>query len=296
MQSMVDHVGVMLLAVCLGTAGAGAAERPSSKALVPLGRMDTAVIRESSGIAKSTKYEGIFWTHNDSGNLAELFAIKADGTLVARVPVAEAPNLDWEDLAIADGFIYVGDIGNNHGWLRVRVIYKFAEPDPYADAIKPLKPLATYRYTYPDKPFDAEALVVRGDRIYVISKAGGKASAVYRLAPTDGEHMIASLVWTLPYGWITGADLSGDGRFLVTGSGFQLVRYPVNDDLTLREDEPIRFARLSGLGQIEACCFDGADVMLTSEAGFVYRVSAEDIQRQTRFVRPRDRSDRGPSK
>ena len=275
----------VLLAVALGTSGEPVPQSPSPKVLAPAGRMDTTVIHESSGLAKSAKYEGIFWTHGDSGNPAELFAVKADGELVARIPVVEAPNLDWEDIAVSDGFIYVGDIGNNLGWLRVRVVYKFAEPDPHA-AVKALKPLASYRYKYPDEPFDAEALIVRGEQVYVIRKAGGKASIVYRLTPTADKHMALTEVRTLRSGWITGADLSADGRYLVTVSYRQLARYPVNQDLSPREGEPIRMVRLPLRGQLEACCFDGEDVILTTENGYVYRISAQDIEQQTRFVPP----------
>ena len=290
-QLLRSVVVAVLLAPGPGLAGGGQVpEHPPRKPFTPVGRLDTAVIKESSGVGKSRAYEGIFWTHNDSGNAAELFAIKADGTLVATVPVAGASNLDWEDMAVADGFVYVGDIGNNHGWLRARTIYKFAEPDPYADGGKPIKPLAAYRYKYPDKPFDAEALAVRGERMYVIRKGVGKNSQLYRLTPTDGRTMKLSQVSAaggLRSAGITGADLSDDGRFLVTASGYQLARYPVNDDLTLRDDEPVRFVFYPRGDEIEACCFDGADVVLTSERGSVYRISAEDIERQTRFVAPR---------
>ncbi|MFH0983560.1 MAG: hypothetical protein V2A79_18755 [Planctomycetota bacterium] len=275
-----------MLITCSLAVGGQAPERPPEKAFTPVGRMD-AVIKESSGIAKSLKYEGIFWTHGDSGNPAALFAIRTDGTLVATVPVVEAVNLDWEDIAIADGFVYVGDIGNNFGWLRVRTVYKFAEPDPYAGRIEPVKPVVTYHYKFPEEPFDAEALVVRREQIYIIRKTAGPTSAVYRLTPADSGHFGLAKVQDLRAAWITGADLSADGRYLVTVSGFQLTVYPVNEDLTLRVDETPRSVSLPPSGQIEACCFDGGDVVLTSEEGSIYRITAEDLARQTRFVSPR---------
>jgi len=276
---------VVLCAVLVHAAGGQDSITPAKRALTPIGRMDPTVIKESSGIAKSPRHEGIFWTHNDSGNAAELFAIKADGTLVATIPVEGAPNLDWEDIAIAGGFIYIGDIGNNHGLMRVRFVYKFAEPNPLAADIKPIKPLTTYRYKYPDKLFDSEALLVRGDRIYVIRKAGGKASAVYRLTPTDGKYMVLDEVQVLRSGVVSGADLSRDGRYLVTASSYQLAWYPVNDDMTFREGEPAKFVRYPVIDMLEACCFDGDDVLMTAETGFIYRIPAQDVQRQTRFVR-----------
>ncbi|MCP4591927.1 MAG: hypothetical protein GY842_14430 [bacterium] len=281
---MICQLGAVLLSVCMGV---GDGPRPAPVAIKefrPVGRLDTKVIRESSGIGQSGKHPGVFWTHSDSGNPAALYAIKADGELLATIPVTGAPNLDWEDLAVANGCIYVGDIGNNYGWLRGRIIYRFTEPDPHANPIKPIAPTATYRYVYPDKPFDAEALVVRGEDLFVIRKTGGKDSAIYHLSPATEGRMQLARIQSLQARWITGADLSKDGRYLVTASAYQVVRHPVNADLTLREDEPIRTVRIPRVGELEACCFDGDDVLLTTEQGGVYRIPASDIEEQTRFV------------
>ena len=276
------------LIVGLPAAADARAGGPDHKSFTPVARMDTKIVKESSGIVKSPKYPGIFWTHGDSGNPAELFAVKLDGTLVARVPVADAPNLDWEDIASADGFLYVGDIGNNGGWLRVRVVYKFAEPDPYAKDVPPIKPVATYRYRFPEEPFDAEGLVVRGDQIYIARKAAGEASALYRLTPTEGDHYTLTRMQVLRSPYVTGADLSPDGRYLLTVSGVQLVRYPVDEHLALRTDEPVKTVYYPPGDEIEAGCFDGSDVVLTGENGTIYRIAAEDIEQETRFVRAHD--------
>ena len=59
-------------------------------------------------------------------------ALRGPGRRPDRPPVpAGIPNLDWEDIAIDDqGHLYLGDIGNNVGLLRVRTIYRLDEPDP----------------------------------------------------------------------------------------------------------------------------------------------------------------------
>ena len=38
-------------------------------------------LEEMSGIVPSRRYPGIFWVHNDSGDEARLFAIRADGSV-----------------------------------------------------------------------------------------------------------------------------------------------------------------------------------------------------------------------
>ena len=103
--------------------------------LEPLGRFDTRVLPEASGIVKSRRHPGIFWVHNDSGNPPALFAIRRDGTVVREFRL-EVPNVDWEDIAAdGEGHLYLGDIGNNGGVLPLRAIYRLDEPDPARPSI-----------------------------------------------------------------------------------------------------------------------------------------------------------------
>ena len=48
-------------------------------------------VRETSGLARSLRDPELFWTHNDAGNGAELFALDGGGRLVGRVRVAGNP-------------------------------------------------------------------------------------------------------------------------------------------------------------------------------------------------------------
>jgi hypothetical protein len=77
-------------------------------------RIESQAIAESSGLVASRTHPGVFWTHNDSGDVARLFAIDARGALVGEFHVAGASHRDWEDIAADDaGYLYVGDFGNN---------------------------------------------------------------------------------------------------------------------------------------------------------------------------------------
>src|SRR5262249_42704530 len=112
-----------ILLVSLIVQGAGVAEArvtgPVLAVLESMCRFDPRASREASGIVKSRRHSGIFWVHNDSGNAPLLFAVRADGRVVRRFRLA-IPNLDWEDIATDDhGHLYLGDIGNNSGLLRV---------------------------------------------------------------------------------------------------------------------------------------------------------------------------------
>src|SRR4051812_1033331 len=68
-------------------------------------------IHESSGLAPSDRHPGYLYTLNDMGNTAQVFLLAPDGSTAAVLTLDGAKNVDWEDLAVADGRVYVGDIG-----------------------------------------------------------------------------------------------------------------------------------------------------------------------------------------
>lgn len=77
---------------------AGGGREPA--AVVAAVVLDTPLIDESSGLARSQRRDDLLWTLNDSGGATELYAIGTDGRLRARLRVTGAPaNVDWEDLA-----------------------------------------------------------------------------------------------------------------------------------------------------------------------------------------------------
>ncbi len=158
--------------------------------LEPLGRFDARAIPEASGIVKSRRHPGIFWVHNDSGNAPLLFAVRGDGRIVRRFRLA-IPNLDWEDIAIDDqGHLYLGDIGNNAGLLRVRTIYRLDEPDPSSpeggdrDARWPPRGPCLTRCPASNR-FDAEGLFYdRGTAILVAKYRDGREAELFAV-PID---------------------------------------------------------------------------------------------------------------
>src|SRR5687768_1886166 len=96
--------------------------------------VDAKPISEMSGIVKSPGRANVFWVHNDSGDSARIFAINAEGQNIIPTyskfsyygevpeqgkeqwqgfPVLNATNVDWEDIAIDDRYLYLADMGNN---------------------------------------------------------------------------------------------------------------------------------------------------------------------------------------
>ena len=66
----------------------------------PAGKYIHPDIRESSGIVASQQFEGVYWTLNDSGNPATLYATKRNGELIQEIAVKGSRNFDWEALGI----------------------------------------------------------------------------------------------------------------------------------------------------------------------------------------------------
>ena len=50
--------------------------------LTPYAKIDFDQITESSGLVKSRKYPSVYWTHNDSGDSARIFAITEIGKII----------------------------------------------------------------------------------------------------------------------------------------------------------------------------------------------------------------------
>ena len=147
-------------------------------------------ISESSGLAPSLRHEGVWWTHNDSGeHPTEVYAVDEEGNTLATLTLA-LERRDWEAVAVAPGpdgepAVHIGDIGDNFGgsWSEVRV-YRFAEPEVLADAtVEP----TVLTFSYADGGRDAESMMIdpRDGRLYVVSKefSGGLYAAPEEIDP-----------------------------------------------------------------------------------------------------------------
>ncbi|MGB7980490.1 MAG: hypothetical protein WCF36_06815 [Candidatus Nanopelagicales bacterium] len=179
-------------ALVLGlTPGAtGAAGAPVRGAVISAGdevlcEFDTGVLPEVSGIALSAQHPDTLWMTNDSGGGPMLYALDTtDCSIRATLRLLDTPARDHEALAIgrdAQGrdVIWVGDLGDNQdSWPYAR-IHKVIEPERLRDADVPV---TTYRFTYPDGPVDAEALMAdpEKERLWVISKQAG-VGGIFRL-------------------------------------------------------------------------------------------------------------------
>jgi hypothetical protein len=270
---------------------ADAPERPLFQKPMVTGTIQSKDIIESSGIAASKCQNGVFWTHNDSGDDAYIFAIDEKGNDLGTWRVTNADNDDWEDIAEykdASGkcFIYLGDIGDNKTKRKERTVYRVPEPavtekshdTDIKDSLS-TDPATALNFNYPDGNHNAETLMVNpqsGD-IYVLTKRIDGPSSVYKLGGESGNSNVAVAqkvadltVPNVPNGQLTGGDISPDGRRVVLcdyswGYELQLPAGAKNFD-EIWNTKPDRID-LGKLPQSEAIAYmsDGSTIIATSE-------------------------------
>ncbi len=241
-----------------------------------------ADVAESSGLAASRSHPGVFWTHNDSGDEAFVFAIDSAGRLLGRVRVTGAENHDWEDIALAPcgddagDCLYIADTGNNLGSREEVAIYRVPEPSPDDSATAPAERIAI---RYPGDVVDTEAIYVLPDgTIYLVSKGRQAPPTLFRYPgrPRADEVVVLREVARfrqtpvgLPY-QVTGADASPDGRWVAvrTYTSVQIYRVAWRGRLRPLLPDPGIDLQILAEPQGEAVAFgpDGS-LVLTSEAG-----------------------------
>jgi autotransporter-associated beta strand protein len=219
--------GVVVSCAC-GGGGAVARGQTFASGIVT-GNMQNSSIGEASGIVASRLNTNVLWTHNDSGNSAQLFAMTPAGANLATYSLTGTSNFDWEDVATGPGptagtnYLFVGDIGDNLAIRSSVTVYRVPEPtvsDTQAPPVTAsLGGAVALTFAYPNGKRDAESLFVDPltKDIYIISKREAQ-KYVYR-APypqaTSGTTTM-QLVATLNNAtWITGADMSVDGSRII---------------------------------------------------------------------------------
>jgi hypothetical protein len=258
-----------------------------------LGRFDARSLPEASGIAKSRRYPGIFWVHNDSGNPPALFAIRRDGTIVREFRLG-FPNIDWEDIAADDqGHLYVGDIGNNGNLLAIRAVYRIDEPDPGKPASQPLRPSVSvfYGFSRADR-FDAESLVFEANSnsaVLVAKRFDGREAELFAIPLNPPAPLLRPAtprrIGTLS-GFVepaTGASLSEDGQLLAICSSAVTRVYRRKDGQGWRLLAEVHYDSLP----IEGITWDGRDLILVSEGRGIDRITEATWRRSVRGQTPK---------
>jgi hypothetical protein len=131
-------------------------------------RIDDDRVTESSGLTVSRTRPGLAYTVNDSGDDARVLTVSMrTGAVVGETRLSGVEAVDVEALAPAPGGrLVVGDIGDNGADRESVELYVIAEPGPGDVDVEPRR----VALSYPGGPRDAEALVVVGRGVYVVTK------------------------------------------------------------------------------------------------------------------------------
>lgn len=261
---------------------------------------------ELSGLVQSRAYPDVLWTHNDSGNEPRLFAMTVDGEVVnPGLEVQEATLRDWESITRWGDNLYLTEMGNNLNASRRLGVYEIPEPNPHtATSVRPSRFLPV---RYPDQQhfppwdrwhFDCEASFALDGSLYFVTKnrpafrlfvQQGSAN-LYKLDLGDlQEDNVLEAVDSIDDlgGWVTGADVSSDGRWiaLLIESPLQsiwLFERPASGDRLLSEAKSVRRFVFHEGGQLEALAFvtqSGQEFLqMINEQQEMFKVEMDDFQ------------------
>ncbi len=246
---------------------------------VQLGQLDS-VLNEASGLLM---VEGQLWTLLDSGNPHAIFQVDpTTGAVVRTLTVQNAVNTDWEDLAMDDAWVYIGDFGNNGGDRTDLRVYRIAL-SAVVDAGVTEVSADIIQFTYPDQldfttafdanNWDCEAFVARSDSLFLFSKNWLTSDCyLYAMSAEPGARQAIRRDTLSSEGLVTGASLDqSNGAIALIGhtTGYdtftwRLGGYPGND---LFQGINERHAVTVFPMQAEGIAWSASDsVMLCSEA------------------------------
>ena len=208
------------------------------------GTIADRALAESSGLAPSSWDAGVFWSHNDSGNEARLYALDTTGAALGRFRVSGAFNVDWEALALgpcdAGACLYIADVGDNRARRRSVSLWRVREPGPIVAsdsgaragtaAMAKTDSATRLPFRFPDEPHDVEAMWVAPDTaVWMVTKrpsrgalGGLRPVLLFRIPSSawrSSTTVVAELVDSLPIvpvpgdsdNWVTDAAFTSQG-------------------------------------------------------------------------------------
>lgn len=281
--------GILGGGLCLTSAACGAVSPsapPSGDAtdFRHCATLSAPALAELSGLARSTRSDGLWWGIADSGNPAELLAIDTQGRLLGRVALSGARNHDWEDIVSwkdeHGSWLAIADIGDNRAKRSEVQLLIVAEPELGAGTVSS-RPL---RFVWEGGPRDAEALAVEPERgrflliskrekppaLFSLPMPGSPAAApgalhtarlLARLPPLDTEPTTGyDLISASFRGQPTAADLSPDGHELLVLGYTHLAQFRrrADEDWAQAITRTPRFHPLPPVAMMEAVAWNAA--------------------------------------
>lgn len=288
-----------VLAACLFAASTPAAAEVCAAwgPAQTIGRLDTTLVNEASGLEISAEFQDRLYHNNDSGDDLRFYISRMDGQDARAVEIEGPKPLDIEELSLGpcgdEGeCLYLGDIGDNPARREEVAFTLVREVEAFPEKVTPLR---VVRARYPDGPHNAEAFAVHpnGD-LFLVTKPADRLmtnpvpAKVYRLTAAQlrtsdqvqtfekvGEIDLPKIMGTRPFpGSIaTAMDISADGSrvILLTYMAALEIGLDLKDGLPAPaqwvEGRDYRVVELDTLPQQEAVAWqpDGAGFLYDTE-------------------------------
>ena len=220
----------------------------TSTAFLPgkkLAELTNKKLHEVSGLTASIANPGLLWTHNDSGNNAEIYLIDKETNIKQTYKLEGVDNRDWEDIAIGPGpdsskhYLYVAEIGDNLAIHPCKFVHRFEEPVFSTGKQKiHIKDFDKIAFKLGDVNKDTEALMVdpKTADLYIISKWNQPVD-IYKIKYpySTADTLTAIKVGSLPLTKITAADISSDGNEILIKSYSHIYYWKNNGNQTIPE-------------------------------------------------------------
>lgn len=295
---------VFCLSYSAGVAVSDETKAKSADTIDAMGNIEHHDLDEASGLAFSTKNQGIIWSHNDSGNDPVIYSMSESGRNMGCFLVEESDNLDWEDMASFKrqglSYLMLADTGDNlelRGEYSLNIIQEpdIKKEDDNSKCEKAIKPEKIIRFTFPDGSHDCEASAYDpfSDSFLLVSKRTSPP-VLYEVPfsslsegvvtarkicevnltpnPSESEKNIKIPEKTMK---VTGMDISRDGLSMVIltyGDAFLFKKKSLKDSWKSSVSAPPKRITLLNykdkrLTQREAVCFtpDAKSIFVTTE-------------------------------
>ncbi len=238
---------------------------------------------ECCGLACSRLEQNVFWTHNDSGDQARIYAFDRRGKHRGIFLISNVSAQDWEDMAslVLDGrpCLLLADIGDNLARRKTCVLYLVEEPvllDPAGNQTQPWPVLQTTHFIYEDGSHNCEAMGFdeTNRMVLLVTKEGTAGSGVYsftwpEVSNSIEKPVIAHRIGTTHFPLVTAMDISSDGQRAIVatyGLAFEYVRSPAEawGQAFARNPVPV-IAPFRRQGESVCYCTEGTTLYFTSE-------------------------------
>lgn len=191
--------------------------------LTRLAGLDAPLLDESSGVSF---FNDQLWTHVDNTD-ANIYRLDSSSGLSAQeITVVNATNTDWEDITTGNGYVFIGDFGNNSGNrsdLKILRLDQSSINDTSSVLIA-----EAIQFAYPDQVdftpalnatrYDCEAFFYHNDSLHLFCKDWINKHTCHYTVPAAPGFYMATLVDSFDVdGLVTSAARASDGSIVLLG-------------------------------------------------------------------------------